>query len=292
MYAQAAPTLPRTASCPTDLQGGPLSKLNEPTISLIHSPLPTINSASIEVTDSCNSSFNPVERCKLASNNLIACAARIRFTRSLLPMPLAHDTVVTRSMESMASPSKFQRSKAQRRLLDQVQTATGLNKHNKMAIHVQLQANTASKKIMTRLPQAVQAIITTNRFVSGKVFCNKALPVVSPVLSTITTHKRAEPSFIETKLSVEISSLASSCATVSADAQHALSNASTPSCLLARPGLRASTDVLPAPVKARLCSHFFVSGDFNPLGSIAHEVPLLVDHRTARFRTEVEVIAI
>ena len=249
MYAQAAPTLPRTACCPTDLQGGPLSKLNEPTIS------------HIQVTNTRNSSSNPVERCKLASNNLIACAARIRFTRSSSPMLLACDTVVTSSMESLASPSKFQRSKAQRRLSDQVQTATGLDKHNKMATHGQLQANTASEKIMTRLPQAVQAIITTNCFVSGEIFCNNALPVVSPVLSTITTHD-------------------------------ALSNASTPSCLLARPGLRASTDVLPAPVKARLCSHFFVSGDFNPLRSVAHEVPLLVKHRTARFRIEVEVIAI
>jgi len=53
---------------------------------------------------------------------------------------------------------------------------------------------------MTRLPQATQAIITTRRVVSGKVFRTVSLQVIAPVLGALTIHNGAEPSFIETKL--------------------------------------------------------------------------------------------
>ena len=276
-HTQAAPTLPRTASCPMALEGAPLSKLSEPAILHVHSAINCMHyeSAAVEFADSCKSCVNPVERCQIAPNNLIAGAERIRCTQSLSPTPLACDNVVTSSVGSVGS---LKGHEDVRRLFDQVVPVAKR----------QSQVDTARKKIMTRLPQAAQAIVTTRRVVSSKVFRTIPLQVISPVLGAITIHGKAEPNSIGTKWRpVDISSFASSCVADSAVAQDALSNTFTPSCLLARSGWRVSTNVLAAPLKARLCSHFFEYGDVNPLGPIVHKVPSLARHRilVARLKT-------
>jgi len=206
-----------------------------------------VQSTAVKVADSCKSSFNPVGN-----------------AGAPLAFPRAASCPVT---GSVLSGAPFQGSKAQRRLSDQIQTAADLDNHVMTVTTRQAQADKASLSTkLRRLPQAVQAIITTNRIISGKVFRAVALPSSSD-----------EPSFIETNLCVEISSLASSCAAVSAEAQDALSNTCTPSYTKCWPRLawQVSTDVLPVPVRARLSSHFFEDGDVNPLGSIVHEVPLV-----------------
>jgi len=185
---------------------------------------------------------------------------------------------------SVVSEASLGGSKTQRRLFDAVQSATDLDNHIMMATQRKLHAEKASKKVR-RLPQAVQAIITTNRIISSKVFRTVALP-----------SRSADPSFVEIKLRVELSALESSCVAVSAEAQDN-STSSYPKSW-PRSAWQVSTDVLPVPIKARLRSHFFEYGDINPCGSIVQEVSSvqsaskLVHHGIAPFRTAVEIIAI
>ena len=247
---QAAPAMLRTESCQPDLEVAPLSKPNDPILPHIHSSPPAFN-------------------CMVQS-----AAAAPAF-------PRAASCPGTGSVVSEASLGG---SKTQRRLFDAVQSATDLDNHIMMATQRKLHAEKASKKVR-RLPQAVQAIITTNRIISSKVFRTVALP-----------SRSADPSFVEIKLRVELSALESSCVAVSAEAQDN-STSSYPKSW-PRSAWQVSTDVLPVPIKARLRSHFFEYGDINPCGSIVQEVSSvqsaskLVHHGIAPFRTAVEIIAI